>query len=79
MSKKIILFFVGAFLFFESNIVFANVSINEIMYAPVNGGAYEWIEVFNSGSISFDLNDWRFFNNKDDSSPLRLQKGSGIL
>ena len=79
MSKKIILFFVGAFLFLWCDIAFASVSINEIMYAPTNGGAYEWIEVFNSGSTSVDLNDWRFFNNKDDSSPLRLQKGSGIL
>lgn len=79
MSKRIILVLSGVFLFLGCNIAFANVSINEIMYAPTNGGAYEWIEVFNSGNTSLDLNDYRFFNNKDDSSPLRLQKGSGVL
>lgn len=74
-----ILVFLGVFLFFGFNIAFANILINEIMYAPTEGGAYEWMEVFNSGNTSVDINDWRFFNNKDDSSPLRLQKGSGVL
>lgn len=60
------------------SISFAEVYINEIMYDPASGGS-EWIEIYNSGNNSVDLSDWRFFNNKDDSSPLRLQKGSAVL
>lgn len=55
------------------------VVINEIMYAPANGSAYEWIEIHNSGNESVDITDWRFFNGLDISAPLRLQKGSVTL
>ncbi|MFA5936276.1 MAG: lamin tail domain-containing protein [Candidatus Paceibacterota bacterium] len=76
--KKIILCLAIFFLLFEFKLAYAEVVINEIMYAPASGGS-EWIEIFNSGNDSVDLSDWRFFNNKDDSAPLRLQKGPIIL
>lgn len=78
MSKKLILILIVGVLFFNFSLARANVIINEIMYAPANEDS-EWIEIFNSGDGSIDLSDWRFFNNKDDSAPLRLQKGSAVL
>ncbi len=78
MSKKTILILLGFIFLFSFRLARAEVIINEIMYAPINGEA-EWIEIFNSGNNSVDLTDWRFFNNADDSAPLRLQKGSALL
>jgi hypothetical protein len=77
MPNKLFLSLVLAVLFLSVfKQVSADIVINEIMYAPEGGGGYEWIEIFNSGNDAVDLTDWRFFNNKIDSAPLRLQKGS---
>jgi hypothetical protein len=78
MSKKLILVLVMGFVLCKFNLAEASVVINEIMYAPAIGDS-EWIEIFNSGNDSVDVSDWRFFNNKDDSAPFRLQKGSAVL
>ena len=78
MSKKLIFVLVIVFFLSRFNLARAAVIIDEIMYAPASGDS-EWIEIFNSGNDSVDLNDWRFFNNKDDSAPLRIQKGSAVL
>ncbi len=77
MSRKMFLFLFGIIFLFP-NLVFANVLINEIMYAPEAGNS-EWIEIFNSGDSSINLTDLRFFNNEEDSAPLRLQKGVAVL
>ncbi|OGI46255.1 hypothetical protein A2121_03000 [Candidatus Nomurabacteria bacterium GWB1_40_6] len=78
MSKKLILALVVLVSLFKFGLAEAQVVINEIMYAPANGES-EWVEILNSGSDSIDLSDWRFFNNKESSAPLRLQKGSAVL
>ncbi|MCX6751681.1 MAG: lamin tail domain-containing protein [Candidatus Nomurabacteria bacterium] len=78
MSKKTILVLLGFAFLLNFRLACAGVIINEVMYAPASGDS-EWIEIFNSGSESIDLSDWRFFNNETDSAPLRLQKGSAIL
>ncbi len=40
--------------------VFASVIISEIMYAPNEGVAYEWFEIFNNGADEVNIEDWRF-------------------
>ncbi len=50
--------------------------INEIMYAPANGSNYEWVEVFNSGTLPVDLQGWRFFHGENNSGPLTLRNGN---
>ncbi|HCR93276.1 MAG TPA: hypothetical protein DIU47_05000 [Candidatus Pacebacteria bacterium] len=49
-----------AIYFFLAIPSFAAVVINEIMYAPEEGVAHEWFEIFNNGGNDFDLKDWRF-------------------
>ena len=41
-----------------------DILINEIMYQPNKGtpeNEHEWIEIYNRGSTSVDLTDWRFY------------------
>src|SRR3989344_1770827 len=78
MSKKTIVFLVGFAFLFSFNLVEASVIINEIMYAPENGSNYEWIEIFNSGSESVDLQSWRFFHG-ETSGPLTLRNGATTI
>jgi len=40
--------------------VSAKVLISEIMYAPNEGVAHEWFEIFNNGASEVDITDWRF-------------------
>ena len=57
----------------------ANIEITEIMYAPVTGSGYEWIEIYNNGSSSIDLNKNRFFHGTTNSGPLTLRNGSSTV
>ena len=50
----ILIFFILAFP------VSAQIVISEIMYAPNEGVAHEWFEIFNNGDSEIDLTDWRF-------------------
>ncbi|MBU0999431.1 lamin tail domain-containing protein, partial [Patescibacteria group bacterium] len=79
MSKKLILVFVLVFFFFWFNLARAEVVINEIMYAPASGSNYEWVEIFNSGTTSIDLQGWRFFHGETNSGPLTLRNGSTTI
>src|SRR3989344_6654656 len=78
MSKKTFLVLVGFAFLFPFNLVRADVIIDEIMYAPENGSNYEWIEIFNSGSESIDLESWRFFHG-ETSGPLTLRNGDTTI
>ena len=40
--------------------VFGSVLFTEIMYAPEEGVAHEWFEIFNNGNDEVDITDWRF-------------------
>lgn len=37
-----------------------DIVINEIMYEPINGDDYEYVELFNMGTNSVNLSGWRF-------------------
>ena len=55
---------------------YADLIVNEIMYAPVTGSDYEWVEIFNSGNSAIDLNNYRFFHGETNSGPLTLRNGT---
>ncbi len=77
MSKKLIVILAGVFSFYLAHFAQASVIINEVMYDPAEGSSHEWIEIYNNGD-QINLEGWRFFNNQDDSSPLRTS-GSFIM
>ncbi|MCX6753365.1 MAG: lamin tail domain-containing protein [Candidatus Nomurabacteria bacterium] len=82
MSKKILLVLVYIITFFSfSHFASADIKINEIMYAPVNGSNYEWIEIYNSGSDPVDLTKYRFCKDSacQSSSPFSLKQGSDSI
>lgn len=79
MPKKIILILLGFAFLFGFKSAYAEVVINEIMYAPVNGSSYEWVEIFNSGSLPIDLQGWRFFHGESNSGPLTLRNGNTTI
>lgn len=78
MSKKIILVLMGFAFLFSFRLVYAEVIINEVMYNPIDGSSYEWIEIFNDGNEQINLDGWRFFNSESSSAPLRTS-GSFVL
>ena len=69
----ITMFFCGA------NLVYANLEITEIMYAPESGADYEWIEILNTGSSSIDLDKYRFFHGETTSGPITLKVGNNTI
>jgi hypothetical protein len=77
MPKKIkhFIFFILVFFSF-AKFTHANLEITEIMYAPTAGADYEWVEIYNNGSSSVDLNKYRFFHGETNSGPLTLRSGS---
>lgn len=79
MSKKLILVLGVIVFLFGARFAFASLSINEIMYAPSNGSDYEWVEIFNSGNSSIDLDNYRFFHGETNSGPLTLKQGSDTI
>lgn len=64
-----------AIFFSGFNLAYANIVINEIMYAPSAGADYEWVEIYNEGNDPVDLTDWRFFHGETNSGPLTLRNG----
>jgi len=62
MKKFIGLFFIGGFLFFGyARAATIDVKINEVgAYAT---SSHEWVEIYNKGSESVDLNGWKFWEN----------------
>lgn len=55
----VLLLLLGSIFLFTTNIVQAQVVINEIgAYEP---SGYEWLEIFNTGSEVADLSGWKFF------------------
>ena len=56
----------------------ASLEITEIMYAPDAGSDYEWVEIYNNGPDSIDLNKYRFFHGSD-SGPLTLRMGTTTI
>ncbi|MEI6280605.1 MAG: lamin tail domain-containing protein [bacterium] len=77
--KKLIFVVAGFVFLFSSNLARADIVINEIMYAPQTGSAYEWVEIFNSGNSAVDLGGWRFFHGEASSGPLTLRSGNSTL
>ncbi|MEK7572516.1 MAG: lamin tail domain-containing protein [Patescibacteria group bacterium] len=55
MFKRIILVSAGVFLFFGSNIAYAEIIINEVQLNPV---AERFIELYNSDNLAVDLTGW---------------------
>ena len=59
MSKKIILVFVGIFLFFVAHIACASVIINEVKYSPTTG---QWVEIYNDTDSDVDITAYRILD-----------------
>lgn len=63
----------GAFLCaiaIPTQFIYAQIEITEIMYDLEGSDAKrEWVEVFNNGSVSIDLTDWRFNDGKNHTFP----------
>ena len=76
MSKKTISVLFGFVFLFSFKIADAELVINEIMYAPADGSEHEWVEIFNNGSDSVNLEKYRFFHGQTNSGPLSLKNGS---
>lgn len=74
------LLFLSLFFVFAPKIVWAQVVINEIMYAPAKGGL-EWIELFNNGSSDVDLSspDLRFNDGSNHLLSVSKNGGRGSL
>src|SRR3989344_1192178 len=69
MFKKIILVLALVFFLSGFNLARAEIVINEIMYDPKDADANaggEWIEIKNTGSVSVNLTEWKFF--EDDTN-----------
>lgn len=80
MNKKHFISFLVVMVFFIfTQKVSANLEITEIMYAPENGSNYEWVEIYNSGTDSIDLNKYRFFHGETNSGPITLKNGSTTI
>lgn len=85
MTIKIIKYYIILLVIFFSWTSFANVGleITEIMYAPENGAGYDWVEIYNNGSDTIDMTDYRFFRGSNSengtSGPLTNRIGSSIL
>ncbi len=69
MSKKLILVFAGVIFFFSYHLVFASLSIDEIMYDlsgsdSTNSKSGEWVEVYNpdGSAVSVDASKWRIYD-----------------
>jgi len=68
MHKKLFLVLFSVIFFSSFHLVFASLSINEIMYDlsgsdSIGGKSREWIEVFNSGNdIAIDASKWRIYD-----------------
>lgn len=69
MSKKLILVFVSVIFFSSCRLVFASLTIDEIMYDlsgsdSTNGKSGEWIEIYNpdSDAVSVDASKWRIYD-----------------
>lgn len=72
------LFFLG--LVFLPVEVSANVVISEIMY-DLDGAdsGKEWVEIYNNGNESVDLNGWKFFENGTNHGVATTSKSSGFV
>ena len=59
---------------------YAQLVFSEIMYAPEEGVAYEWFEIFNTGEDDVDITDWKFNdgNNHVFEKPPK-NGGQGVL
>src|ERR1035437_10010212 len=81
MSIKIIKNYIILLVIFFSwvNLAHAGLEITEIMYAPEGGANYEWVEVYNNGSTSIDLNKYRFFHGETTSGPITLKSGDTTI
>jgi hypothetical protein len=78
--KKFILFvlFLGV-VFSFTNVCFAQIVINEIMYNPSGTDTgYEWIEVYNSGSSDVDMVGWKFTESGTDHG-LTVKQGTALI
>ncbi len=73
-------YYIIVFIIFFSwaNLAYANLEITEIMYSPEGGSDYEWIEVYNNGTTSVDLNKYRFFHG-ENSGPITLKIGESTI
>jgi hypothetical protein len=77
--RNILKFSVFSALFLIPGFAFANVSFSEIMHDLKTGGDTdrEWVEVFNGGSSSVDISDWRFF--ESDTNHKMTTSSDGVL
>ncbi len=57
----------------------AEIEITEIMYAPIAGATYEWVEIYNNGLDSIDLNKYRFFHGQTNSGPISIKIGDTTI
>jgi len=59
----------------------ADLVLNEIMYNPLGGSDYEFIELWNRGSVTVDLNGYRFSDGIDYTftNPYSLPAGAYLV
>lgn len=79
MKKIFVVFSCSLIALFISHVVYADVTINEIMY-DVEGTDTdrEWIEVYNSGTDAVDLSTWKFFEGNSNHALVPFEGGSSI-
>lgn len=74
--KKYLIIIIIFFLF--TNKVKAILEITEIMYAPILGADYEWVEIYNNSDKKIDLDKYRFSHGQN-SGPLTLRMGDSYF
>ena len=77
---KILLLFVGAYLFLPFCFAFASLEINEIMYDFKTGSdeGREWVEIFNNSETAVDVTLFKFFE-EDTNHRLKLVQGNSKI
>lgn len=71
MKKLFLGAIIAVVLFLFPKIVFGSVVINEIAWMGTVGNQYgEWIELYNNGTETIDLNNWKLYKYKDGSETL---------
>jgi hypothetical protein len=68
------LFFICFIIFV--NALYSQVVINEVMYAPATSTEKEWFEIYNSGTISINLLNWKW---KDATTSYRTITSSSVF
>ena len=69
MQRRGMIWWMGGVLFLVLMLApsFGQLEITEVMYAPPSDGV-EWVEIFNNGSFTVNLSQWKFGDGRDNDS-----------